>query len=337
MTNNPPENLIHLKNIQLTLEKKDILKDIYFELRRGEIACLLGPSGCGKTSLLRVIAGLEERAIGEITLNQKLVLGTNTFIKPQKRHIGMVFQDYALFPHLTVAQNITFGLAHLSSAEQKKMLEKMLDLTQLNSWSQFYPHKLSGGQQQRVALARALAQSPEILLLDEPFSNLDTELRYQLSEDVRGILKQLNMTAILVTHDQTEAFSFADKIGVMKEGKIEQFSTSYQLYHSPQTPFVASFIGEGVIVDSNLVRPYLPDLSSQVVGSILIRPDDITHDDHSPLKARIFKKIFRGSHFLYVLDFDNGLRVLSLIQSHHDHSIGDLIGLRVEIDHIVEF
>lgn len=337
MTNNLPEKLIQLKNIQLTLEQKDILKNVHFELRRGDIACLLGPSGCGKTSLLRVIAGLEERAIGEITLNQKLVLGTNTFIKPQKRHIGMVFQDYALFPHLTVAQNITFGLAHLSSAEQNKMLEKMLELTQLNNWSHFYPHKLSGGQQQRVALARALAQSPEILLLDEPFSNLDTELRYQLSEDVRGILKQLNMTAILVTHDQTEAFSFADKIGVMKEGKIEQFSSSYELYHSPQTPFVASFIGEGVIVDSKLVRPYLLDLSPQVVGNILIRPDDITHDDNSPLKARIFKKIFRGSHFLYVLDFDNGLRVLSLIQSHHDHSIGDLIGLQIEIDHVVEF
>ena len=213
----------------------------------------------------------------------------------------------------------------------------MLDLVKLRPWKDTYPHQLSGGQQQRVALARALAPSPSILLLDEPFSNLDTELRYQLSEDVRNILKQLKMTAILVTHDQTEAFSFADKIGVMKEGVIEQFSNSYDLYHSPETPFVAHFIGEGVIVQGGLIKHYLPLIDNPMSGSILVRPDDITHDDDSLLKARIFKKIFRGSHFLYVLDFDNGLRVLSLVQSHHDHHVGDLIGVRIEIDHIVEF
>lgn len=329
--------LITLKDIHLTLEKKNILTDIGLELNRGDIACLLGPSGCGKTSLLRIIAGLEERARGEISLNGIQVLGPKTFIKPQKRNIGMVFQDFALFPHLTVAENIVFGLSHLSSAEQNLMLEKMLELTKLTPWSHIYPHKLSGGQQQRVALARALAQEPSLILLDEPFSNLDTELRYQLSEDVRGILKKLNMTAILVTHDQTEAFSFADKIGVMKDGRIEQFSTSYELYHSPETPFVASFIGEGVIVDAALVKPYFEGLNPAVKGSILIRPDDIIHDEKSQLKARIFKKIFRGSHFLYLLDFDNGLRVLSLVQSHNDHSVGGIIGVRIEIDHIVEF
>lgn len=331
------DQLIILKNIQLALEQKEILKNIHFELGRGEIGCLLGPSGCGKTSLLRVIAGLEEKARGEIWLNGKMVLGANQFVKPQQRNIGMVFQDFALFPHLTVAENIIFGLSHLKKLEQKAMLNKMLELTKLSPWRDTYPHKLSGGQQQRVALARALAQGPSILLLDEPFSSLDTELRYQLSEDVRGILKQLNMTAILVTHDQTEAFSFADKVGLMKDGRIEQFSSTYELYHSPKTPFVASFIGEGVIVSSQLLRPYFPTLPPSVTGNILIRPDDITHDDLADLKARIVKKVFRGSHFLYLLEFDNGLRVLSLVQSHHDHTIGDYIGIKIEVDHIVEF
>ena len=329
--------ILDLKNICLKLENLQILSDVSLELEDGDIACLLGPSGCGKTSLLRIIAGLEERSSGKIILNNKICQDEKVFLSPQKRKIGMVFQDYALFPHLTVSENITFGLGHLKKDEQIAKLSEMLELVKLGPWKDNYPHKLSGGQQQRVALARALAQSPSILLLDEPFSNLDTELRYQLSEDVRNILKQLKMTAILVTHDQTEAFSFADKIGVMKEGVIQQFSTSYDLYHSPQTPFIASFIGEGVIVPGNLVKAYMPSSGHPMHGPILVRPDDITHDDDSQLKARIFKKIFRGSHFLYILDFDNGLRVLSLVQSHHDHNIGDLIGVRIEIDHVVEF
>jgi iron(III) transport system ATP-binding protein len=213
----------------------------------------------------------------------------------------------------------------------------MLDLVKLTPWKDAYPHKLSGGQQQRVALARALAQGPELLLLDEPFSSLDTELRYQLSEDVRGILKKLNMTAIMVTHDQTEAFSFADKIGVMKEGRIEQFDVAYDIYHRPTTSFVAGFIGEGVIVPSELIRDVFPELNRNIQGKILIRPDDITHDDASVVKAKVFKRIFRGSHFLYVLDFDNGLRILSLVPSHHEHAEGDYIGLLMDLDHAVAF
>ncbi len=329
--------ILDLKNISLQLDHNIIIKNVSLELEDGDIACLLGPSGCGKTSLLRIIAGLEERGRGRVILNKKICQDENSFLSPQKRKIGMVFQDYALFPHLNVSENILFGLGHLKKKEQMAKLNEMLDLVKLRPWKDIYPHQLSGGQQQRVALARALAPSPSILLLDEPFSNLDTELRCQLSDDVRNILKQLKMTAILVTHDQTEAFSFADKIGVMKEGVIEQFSNSYDLYHSPETTFVAHFIGEGVIVQGSLLKNYLPLINYPMTGSILIRPDDITHDDDSILKARIFKKIFRGSHFLYVLDFDNGLRVLSLVQSHHDHHVGDLIGVRIEIDHIVEF
>ena len=330
-------NYISLANIRLSLENKVILNDISFDLNRGEIASLLGPSGCGKTSLLRIIAGLESRGTGEVFLNNTVVQNLKNFIAPQKRNVGMVFQDFALFPHLTVSENITFGLSHLSHLEQKKILNRMIDLVKLQDFTKFYPHKLSGGQQQRVALARALAQNPTLLLLDEPFSSLDTELRYKLAEDVRSILKQLDMTAILVTHDQTEAFSFADKIAVMKDGQLEQYSDSYNLYHYPKTPFVAEFIGEGIIVEGKLLQEFLPAKSSQLQGRVLVRPDDILHDDHSDLKALVDKKFFRGSHFLYSLIFDNGLQVYSLVQSHHDHKVGDKIGVKFELDHIVEF
>ena len=328
---------IYLSDIQLKLEQKEILKNIHFQLNQGEIACLLGPSGCGKTSLLRIIAGLESRATGEVYLNKKIVQNAKTFIKPEKRNIGMVFQDFALFPHLNVSENIIFGLSHLPAVEQKIILEKMLELVKLQDSRSSYPHKLSGGQQQRVALARALAQNPTLLLLDEPFSSLDTELRYRLSEDVRSILKQLHMTAILVTHDQTEAFSFADKIAVMKEGHFEQFSDSYNLYHHPETPFVAGFIGEGMIVEGRLLQEFLPQLNHLLKGQVLVRPDDILHDDNSSVKGLVTKKFFRGSHFLYSLSFENGLQVYSLVQSHHNHKVGDKIGVKFELDHIVEF
>lgn len=331
------DNYLRISNIHLELEKKEILKDINFDLNCGDIACLLGPSGCGKTSLLRIIAGLEKRAAGEVFLKGVIAQNSKKFIPPQKRNIGFVFQDFALFPHLNVNENIILGLLHLTNLEQKNILEKMLELVKLQDFRNSYPHKLSGGQQQRVALARALAQNPTLLLLDEPFSSLDTELRYKLAEDVRSILKKLNMTAVLVTHDQTEAFSFADKIAVMKSGRFEQFSDSYNLYHYPKTPFVAEFIGEGMIVEGRLLQKFLPQFTGQLHGRVLVRPDDIIHDDNSELKALVAKKFFRGSHFLYSLSFDNGLQVYSLVQSHHDHTVGEKIGVRFDLSHIVEF
>lgn len=329
--------MLELKNISLDLDNKKILKTINLKIEKGDIACLLGPSGCGKTSLLRIIAGLEDRNSGSMQLNGTIVQDEKQFLSPHKRKIGMVFQDYALFPHLTVKENILIGLDHLSKTEREKKLHEMLELVKLTDAIDSYPHKLSGGQQQRVALARALAQSPDLLLLDEPFSNLDTELRYQLSADVRQILKDLNMTAILVTHDQVEAFSFADKIGVMNNGSLEQFSTSFNLYHKPQTYFVGNFIGEGVIVKGDLVIPYISQPLKNSQNLVLIRPEDIVYDISSPTRAQVIKKIFRGSHFLYQIEFPNGLQVLSLVENHHHHEIGEIIGIRLELDQVVEF
>ncbi|HWP17838.1 MAG TPA: ABC transporter ATP-binding protein [Burkholderiaceae bacterium] len=331
-----------------------------FALAAGQIGALIGPSGCGKTSLLRAIAGLERIAAGRIALGDDILSeegqGRRLHLPPERRQIGMVFQDYALFPHLTVAQNIAFGLPRLGRAERERRVAEMLELVGLGPVAARYPHQLSGGQQQRIALARALAPRPRLLLLDEPFSNLDVELRERLAQEVRNILKQASITALLVTHDQFEAFAVADEIGVMHQGRLEQWDDAYHLYHRPTTRFVADFIGHGVfaparIVESErgpVVRTPLGDLvdleECPLPGAypggeceVLLRADDIVHDDASPVKARIERKAFRGSEFLYTLRLATGEEVLAHVPSHHDHSVGEWIGIRPEVDHVVTF
>jgi iron(III) transport system ATP-binding protein len=213
-----------------------------------------------------------------------------------------------------------------------------------------YPHELSGGQQQRVALARALAPQPELLLLDEPFSNLDVDMRERLGLEIREILKQQNMTAILVTHDQHDAFAIADEIGIMRSGHIEQWGTPYELYHRPATRFVADFVGQGALLPGTVLpggqiklelgvfQGDVPaDWPHGTVVDVLLRPDDILHDDASPLQAQVLHKAFRGAEFLYTLQLAGGGRVVSLVPSHHNHSLGERIGIRLEIDHLVAF
>ncbi|UZD54256.1 ABC transporter ATP-binding protein [Caldimonas aquatica] len=329
-------------------------------LSAGQIGALIGPSGCGKTSLLRAVAGLERIAEGCIRLGEDVLseasAGRGVHLAPEKRQIGMVFQDYALFPHLTVAENVAFGLPRLGRAERERRVAEMLELVGLGPVASRFPHQLSGGQQQRIALARALAPRPRLLLLDEPFSNLDVELRERLAQEVRNILKQASITALLVTHDQFEAFAVADEIGVMQQGRLEQWDDAYHLYHRPATRFVADFIGHGVftparIVDSDhgpVVRTPLGDLldleECPLPGAypggeceVLLRADDIVHDDASPVKARIERKAFRGSEFLYTLRLASGEEVLAHVPSHHNHSVGEWIGIRPEVDHVVTF
>ncbi|MCW7541511.1 ABC transporter ATP-binding protein [Aquabacterium sp. A7-Y] len=330
-------------------------------LQAGEIGVLIGPSGCGKTSLLRAIAGLERIAGGHVAIAGEMLSRAGgsdrpLHLPPERRQIGMVFQDYALFPHLSVADNIAFGIPQLGRSERARRVGEMLELVGLGQVAARYPHQLSGGQQQRIALARALAPQPRLLLLDEPFSNLDVDLRERLAQEVRAILKQASTTALLVTHDQLEAFAVGDLIGVMQQGRLQQWDDAYQLYHRPATRFVADFIGHGVftparIVDSNrgpVVRTPLGDLldvlecplpSAYPGGEceVLLRADDIVHDDASPVKAKIERKAFRGSEFLYTLRLASGEQVLAHVPSHHDHSVGEWIGIRPEVDHVVTF
>lgn len=345
-----PHHVIALDDVTQFYGANKVLAGLSFALQRGELACLLGASGCGKTTALRCIAGFEPVAGGEIRLNGKRVSAVNFSVPPERRRVGMVFQDYALFPHLDVAANIAFGLHDQNPADRERRVAELLGIVGLAGARNRYPHELSGGQQQRVALARALAPKPELLLLDEPFSNLDVELRERLSVEVREILKDQNATAILVTHDQHEAFTLADVIGIMANGRLEQWDTPYNLYHQPASRMVADFVGQGtllpgVVVSGQLVQLELGTFKAAVpvdwpkgaAVDVLLRPDDILHDDAGTLKAEVMHKAFRGAAFLYTLKLPAGGRVMSLVPSHHNHAIGEKIGIRLEIDHLVAF
>ena len=325
-------------------------------LRAGDIGVLIGPSGCGKTTLLRAVAGLERVSAGDIRLGGEVVSSARTHLAPEARRIGMVFQDYALFPHLDVGRNVAFGLRHLPAAERGQRVAEVLALVDLAGSEKRFPHELSGGQQQRVALARAMAPAPRLLLLDEPFSNLDVDLRERLAHELRGILKKAGATALFVTHDQLEAFAIGDQIGVMHDGRLHQWDDAYSLYHRPATRFVADFIGHGVFVPArivhrgggaqvetplgvlgNLTDCPLPDAYPDGHCDLLLRADDIVHDDNAPTKAQIVRKAFRGSEFLYTLKLTSGETVMAHVPSHHNHRVGEWIGIRPEVDHVVTF
>jgi iron(III) transport system ATP-binding protein len=338
-------NLLEIQGLRQAYNGADIVRGLDFTLERGAIGCLLGPSGCGKTTVLRCIAGFEPLRAGRILLNGALVSGDGVMLAPEHRHIGMVFQDYALFPHLTVGENIAFALRAAPRVLRASRVRELAALTGLAGALRQYPHELSGGQQQRVALARALAPRPELLLLDEPFSNLDVDLRERLSLEVREIIKASGATAILVTHDQHEAFAMADDIGVMREGRIEQRDSAYNLYHRPANRFVADFVGQGVFLPARRLGARQVEIELGVIegdipseaGEILLRPDDVVHDDAAPIKAEVLHKAFRGAEILYTLKLLSGRRVLALVPSHHNHALGEKIGIRLDVDHVVAF
>ena len=220
-----------------------VVEDLCFEVYAGEIFALLGPSGCGKTTTLRLIAGFERADAGEICVDGRCFEGGKTHLPPEARGIGIVFQEYALFPHLNVSQNVAFGLKKLPSKLRDERVMTALEMVSMTAFKDRKPHELSGGQQQRVALARSIAPSPKLILLDEPFSNLDAGMRHSTREEIRDLLKEAGMSAVFVTHDQEEALCFADRLAVMQDGHIEQIGTPETVYHRPQTPFVADFLG----------------------------------------------------------------------------------------------
>lgn len=343
-------NAIEIKDISVSIEGRSILDNVSFGVEESGIACLLGPSGCGKTTLLRCIAGFERQQQGEVWIKGVRVSNPIHQLPVEQRQIGMVFQDYALFPHLSVTDNITFGLKNLKAKIVKQRLDELVELLSLEKHINKYPHTLSGGQQQRVALARSMAPRPGVLLLDEPLASLDVELREQIAQELRQILKHDGITTIMVSHNLLEAFAMADVIGVMNDGQLLQWDTAFKLYHEPHTSVVADIVGEGVFISGEVVSD--KEVKTEI-GSIygrtpngmepgekvrvLIRPDDILHDDNSTMTARVRDKAFRGAEFLYTLELESGLRLLSLVPSHHDHPVNEPIGIRLEIDHLVIF
>ena len=341
---------VEVRSLEHAYGSNRVVRGLSFTLPAGAIGCLLGPSGCGKTTVLRCLAGFEAIAGGSIALSGQIVSGPGRATPPEERRIGMVFQDYALFPHLDVAANVGFAFGRRPAPAQLRRVDEMLALVGLGDSRRAFPHELSGGQQQRVALARALAPEPALLLLDEPFSNLDVDLRERLSLEVRTIIKATGTTAILVTHDQHEAFALADEIGIMKDGAIEQWDSAYNLYHQPRTRFVADFVGQGVflrgiaegrdrvVTELGTLAGELPQPQAEGAAvDLLLRPDDIVHDDTSPWQAEVCAKAFRGADILYTLKLASGTRLLSLVPSHHNHALGERIGIRLEIDHVVAF
>lgn len=341
---------LDVKNVAVAYGGPPVVKDINFSLSVGQIGCLLGPSGCGKTSILRAIAGFEPLASGAIHLHGKEVSTVGRTVPPESRRIGMVFQDFALFPHLSVSKNIAFGMRHMEKSAIAERVDVLLNLMELQQHAEQYPHQLSGGQQQRVALARAMAPKPDILLLDEPFSSMDAELREHLAKDVRTVLKKDGVTAILVTHDQFEAFAMADEIGVIGTGTMRQWDRAYELYHRPADMMVSEFIGLGAMVTGEVLEGRHIELGfgatigpapdSCEVGCtvrVLLRPDDLIHDDASPLTLEITDRAFRGAEYLYTLKIPGGGKVLCMVQSHHDHKIGESIGVRLDVQHITSF
>lgn len=348
MTKKQP--LLQVEATTKSYGNKKVCKDVTFSLDKGEIGCLLGPSGCGKTTLLRMIAGFEQLEEGTIKLDGITVSSPSVNVAPEKRCLGMVFQDYALFPHLTISENVGFGLGKAAQEKRKARIKNLLKLVGLADEGRKYPHEISGGQQQRVALARALAPEPNLLLLDEPFSNLDALLRDRLTVEVRDILKEAGTTALLVTHNQHEAFSVADKIGVLFEGRMQQWDSAYDIYHKPTNLEVATFVGEGCLISGRVaatdkVKSSLGILEGKLSlpcesgceVEVLVRPEDVLHVEDSPLQAKVLHKSFRGPNILYQLGLDSGEQCQALVSSHHNHSLGEAIGIIPEVDNLVVF
>ncbi|PHQ14912.1 ABC transporter ATP-binding protein [Marinobacter profundi] len=342
--------LLEVNNLSCGYGDGSVVKDISFALSHGDIGCLLGPSGCGKSTILRALAGFLPIYGGEICLQSHTISLPGRTLAPEKRKIGMVFQDYALFPHMTVADNVGFGLRNERGPDKRTKVMELLKLVHLQDLADSYPHELSGGQQQRVALARALAPEPTLILLDEPFSNLDADLRRRLSLDVRDILKTLGISAILVTHDQQEAFAMCDQVAVLRDGEIQQWDVPFNLYHEPANRFVASFVGQGGFIPGTVLGPDTIQSELGVIRGnraykwqngtlvdVLIRPDDIVYDPESGLKPRVVEKTFAGTSTLYRFRMSEETEFETLFRSHLDFHLGEAVPIRVEADHLIAF
>jgi iron(III) transport system ATP-binding protein len=331
-----------------TLEVRNLVKhfhgtpqsavnDISFELSSGEILALLGPSGCGKTTTLRIIAGLERPDAGMVRLNDRVVVSDSVFVPPEKRGVGMVFQDHALFPHLTVSENIAFGLRGQSPAEIKKTVGEMLHLVGLLPLAKRYPHALSGGERQRVALARALAPHPVLVLMDEPFSSLDADLRMEMREHVRRILKSMQATVVFVTHDQDEALYMGDRLAVLQKGRLEQIGTPEEVFHESNTRFVSEFMGDSDFLKGKVIQEGIQteigvleqqvDLPVSTLVEIALRADDIGFQKDGSGNSVIVERFFRGAFNLYRLRLDSG----QILHSFTDHTQILLVGTRVRV------
>jgi iron(III) transport system ATP-binding protein len=339
---------VELKGVVRSFGSTCAVSDLNLSIRPGEFFSLLGPSGCGKTTTLRLIAGLDRPARGSILIGDQVVASDSVWVSPERRGVGIVFQDQALFPHLTVAQNIAFGLAGWSRKAARQRVAELLLLVGLDGLANRYPHELSGGQGQRVALARSLAPSPRVMLLDEPFSNLDTGLREELRGETRRILTECNTTTILVTHEQEEAFSLSDRVGVLNRGCLQQVGTPPEVYHRPATRFVADFVGKADfipgVVGAQGLQTILGTFTIPCAGwecghpvDLMIRPDvvDFTVD---PAGAVVVSGLrFVGASVLYELTLSDGRKIHSLQSSSRMVEPGTRVNIQIDATQLMAF
>ncbi|EEC4842853.1 ABC transporter ATP-binding protein [Campylobacter lari] len=289
--------ILKIDNLYKSFGKTEVLKGISLSLKEGEIVSILGESGCGKSSLLGCIAGFFEINDGSIYIGDKLVASKNVYLAPQERDVGVLFQDYALFPHLNVEENICFGISSLSKNEQKQRLDEVLEILNLNTLLKRYPNELSGGQAQRVALARTIVARPKIILFDEPFSNLNHTLSVKMRKEIKNILKEHKLSAIFVTHDKDDAFYLSDNIALIKDGKILDYGSAKELFYKPKNIDSACFLGEAFFIDPNIILDEKFKAYLQSKNGIL-RPNDIQiSTSQTPLKASVLECVFYGDFY----------------------------------------
>lgn len=288
------KNILTLSNISKSFQKTQVLKDITLDIQKGKIISLLGKSGSGKSTLLNLIAGFERSDTGILSLNNKILSDTKTFVEPQKRNIGFVFQNYALFPHMTIFENITFGIDNYPKQEKTKIAQELLELVHLSGYEKRYPHELSGGQQQRIALIRALALNPELILLDEPFSGIDTMLKAKIQKELLEILKSTHKTAIIVTHDASEAMSMSDKIIYLEDGEIKQYDTPQEIYRTPKTKNVAKSFGVANFIERDGIE-------------YCVRVDECSLGETGEFKVKIVNQDYQGDKYILDVEFEDNI------------------------------
>jgi len=350
------KNFLEIENVTFTASAKNKVNNVSLQIEnKGDIVCLLGPSGIGKTTILRTIAGLEKIKSGKIILNNNVLSSKNVHIEPENRNISLAFQDNSLFPHYNVIQNIQFGAERNNNKTESLNIDEVINFLHLNHVVNKFPHQISSGEAQRASLARSLLSNPDLLLLDEPLSNVDQNFKEEIQVKLKQVLKKYKITTIIVTHDSYEAFYLGNKCGVILDGQLKQYDDPYNVYHFPNSIEVVNFLNRGTLIPAKVTGEN--SLESIDLGSIkgnfikhypkgsdvklLIQPEDLEHDDTSNLKLEVVDRQFRGTNFIYTLKTQNNLTIPVFVHSHHihQHEIEEKFGIKrpIIIDHIVCF
>ena len=349
-------NFFEIKNVNFSAGEKNKVKNLSLKIENeGDTICLLGPSGIGKTTILRTIAGLEKIDSGEIILKNKVISSSDSHVEPENRNISLSFQDNCLFPHYNVLKNIEFGADRNKKNKQKLDTEEIINFLHLNHIKYKFPHQISAGEAQRASLARSLISKPDLLLLDEPLSNVDQSFKEEIQVKLKQILNELKITTIIVTHDSYEAFYLGSKCGIILDGQLKQFDDPYNVYHFPNSIDVINFLNRGILIpakvtgENSLENNDLGTIKGNFIkhypkGSnvqLLLQPEDLEHDDKSNLKLEVVDRKFRGTNFIYTLKTLSNLLIPVFVHSHHihQHEVDEKFGIKrpIYIDHIVCF